>query len=82
MFPTQSKPVVTRITNKFQVTVPPEMRDLFDLRVDDLFEWDFDEHAEAIRIIPKRAQLLTPQVRATIGEIRTLRSEHKLKAPK
>lgn len=64
------KPIVTKIAGKYQVTVPPEIRDLFDLREGDLFEWSFDESAEAIRVIPKRAQLLTPQVRSEIDKLR------------
>lgn len=64
------KEVMTRIAEKYQVTVPPEFRDLYDLRVGDLFHWRYDEGSQEIRLIPKRAQLLSPQVRSFVGERR------------
>jgi bifunctional DNA-binding transcriptional regulator/antitoxin component of YhaV-PrlF toxin-antitoxin module len=52
----------TRIVGKFQVTVPPEIREIFDLQQGDLLEWSFDEATSEIRITAKRAQLITPRV--------------------
>jgi AbrB family looped-hinge helix DNA binding protein len=55
------RPVTTRIVGKFQVTVPPEIREIFGLQEGDLLEWIFDETSQQIRLIAKRAQLITPQ---------------------
>jgi AbrB family looped-hinge helix DNA binding protein len=55
------RPVTTRIVGKFQVTVPPEIREIFGLQEGDLLEWIFDEASQQIRLIAKRAQLITPQ---------------------
>jgi AbrB family looped-hinge helix DNA binding protein len=54
-------PVTTRIVGKFQVTVPPEIREIFNLQEGDLLEWTFDEASQDIRLLAKRAQLITPQ---------------------
>jgi AbrB family looped-hinge helix DNA binding protein len=62
--------IVTRITNKFQITVPQEVRELFDLREGDLFEWSFDAAESRLTVVPKRAQLLTPQIREMIDRER------------
>ena len=62
--------VLTRIAERFQVTVPPEFRDLFDLRVGDLFDWRFDKPSGEIRLLAKRAQLITPQLRETVRAAR------------
>ena len=62
--------VLTRIAERFQVTVPPEFRDLFDLRVGDLFDWRLDEPTGEIRLLAKRAQLITPQVREKVRAAR------------
>ncbi len=56
------RPVTTRIVSKFQVTVPPEIREIFGLEEGDLLEWMFDEGTSEIRLVAKRAQLLTPQL--------------------
>jgi AbrB family looped-hinge helix DNA binding protein len=66
----ERRPIVTRITNKFQITVPQEVRDLFDLREGDLFEWSFDPAQSRLIIVPKRAQLLSPQIREKIDRER------------
>jgi bifunctional DNA-binding transcriptional regulator/antitoxin component of YhaV-PrlF toxin-antitoxin module len=58
--------ILTRVAEKFQVTVPPEVREIFDLRVGDLFHWRFDEPSGEIRLLPKRAQLITPQLREKV----------------
>ena len=55
-------PTTSRIVGKFQVTVPPEIREIFDLQQGDLLEWNFDEATSEIRITAKRAQLITPRV--------------------
>jgi bifunctional DNA-binding transcriptional regulator/antitoxin component of YhaV-PrlF toxin-antitoxin module len=54
-------PVTTRIVGKFQVTVPPEIREIYGLQEGDLLEWTFDPGSQEIRVIAKRAQLITPQ---------------------
>ena len=61
------RPIVTRITNKFQITIPPEVRSLFDLREGDLFEWSFDPATSRLVISPKRAQLITPQLKDKVN---------------
>jgi bifunctional DNA-binding transcriptional regulator/antitoxin component of YhaV-PrlF toxin-antitoxin module len=55
------RPVTTRIVGKFQVTVPPEIREIYGLQEGDLLEWMFDQGSQEIRLIAKRAQLITPQ---------------------
>jgi bifunctional DNA-binding transcriptional regulator/antitoxin component of YhaV-PrlF toxin-antitoxin module len=55
------RPVTTRIVSKFQTTVPPEIREIFGLQEGDLLEWMFDEASQGIRLVAKRAQLITPQ---------------------
>jgi bifunctional DNA-binding transcriptional regulator/antitoxin component of YhaV-PrlF toxin-antitoxin module len=52
----------TRIVGKFQVTVPPEVRDLYGLEVGDLLEWTVDETSGEIHLVAKRAQLITPRI--------------------
>jgi bifunctional DNA-binding transcriptional regulator/antitoxin component of YhaV-PrlF toxin-antitoxin module len=56
------QPITTRIVGKFQVTVPPEVREIFGLLEGDLLEWTFYEASSQIRLIAKRAQLITPRV--------------------
>ncbi len=68
-----SQPIVTKIAGRFQVTVPPEIRNLFDLQEGDLLQWDFDEPTGRIHLLPKRAQLLTPLVNALVGKVRAER---------
>lgn len=65
-----TNPVNTKIVAKFQVTVPPRIRDVFGLREGDLLQWSFDEQTSEIRVIPHRAQLVTPKVRAVVDESR------------
>lgn len=57
----------TKIVGKFQVTVPPEFRELFDLREGDLFQWSFDERNSEIRLVPQRPQSITPVIRQMVG---------------
>jgi len=68
------RPVTTRILGKFQVTVPPEIRDIFDLQEGDLLDWKFDERSGEIRVIAKRAQLLTPRVMELVEQSRKERA--------
>ena len=75
------RPIVTKIVAKFQVTVPPEIRNLFDLREGDLLQWDFDESSSQIVLLPKRAQLLSPIVRKLVGEDRAEKAEKAAKTP-
>ena len=74
--------ILTRIVAKFQVTVPHEIREIFDLREGDLFQWEFDPKSEQLHLIPKRAQLLTPLAAAAIGESRARRKQVAEPAPK
>jgi bifunctional DNA-binding transcriptional regulator/antitoxin component of YhaV-PrlF toxin-antitoxin module len=74
-------PATTRIVSKFQVTVPPEIRQIFDLREGDLFEWDFDAATNEIRVIAKRAEMITPQIRELEEQVKSRRAaERKLQA--
>jgi bifunctional DNA-binding transcriptional regulator/antitoxin component of YhaV-PrlF toxin-antitoxin module len=54
--------ITTRIVGKFQVTVPPEIREIFGLKVGDLLEWTLDRKSGSINLIAKRAQLITPRI--------------------
>ncbi|MGB9489651.1 MAG: AbrB/MazE/SpoVT family DNA-binding domain-containing protein [Terriglobales bacterium] len=65
--------ILTRIASKFQVTVPPEIREIFDLHEGDLFQWVFDAKDAKLYLIPKRAQLITPLTEAAIRESRARR---------
>jgi len=69
------RPIMTKIAGKFQVTVPPEIRELFDLQEGDLLQWDFDEPSSQILLAPKRAQLITPVIRRLVGDARTERAK-------
>jgi AbrB family looped-hinge helix DNA binding protein len=71
------RPIITKIVAKFQVTVPPEIRKLFDLREGDLLQWDFDEASSQIVLQPKRATLLSPVVRRLVNEARAGENEKK-----
>ncbi len=71
----KGKPIVTRIAGKYQVTVPPEIRDIFNLREGDLFQWNFDGASGELHIIPQRAQLLTPQIRLEVEKLRESRKQ-------
>ena len=73
------RPITTRIVSKFQVTVPPEIREIFDLQEGDLLEWDFDAATGEMRLIAKRAQLITPRVLELVEESKASRSG--VKAP-
>jgi AbrB family looped-hinge helix DNA binding protein len=74
------RPVLTKVAGKFQVTVPPEVRALFDLREGDLLEWSFDPSDSRLTLTPKRAQLLTVQVKDKIAESRRNRANARLHA--
>ena len=67
------RPITTKIVSKFQVTVPPEIREIFDLQEGDLLEWSFDEATAQIRVIAKRAQLITPRLHEKISQERSSR---------
>jgi bifunctional DNA-binding transcriptional regulator/antitoxin component of YhaV-PrlF toxin-antitoxin module len=67
--------ILTRIAAKFQVTVPIPIREIFDLREGDLFQWEFDAAEAKLYLVPKRAQMLTPHTQAAIGESRTRRKQ-------
>jgi bifunctional DNA-binding transcriptional regulator/antitoxin component of YhaV-PrlF toxin-antitoxin module len=66
-------PVTTRIVGKFQTTVPPEIREIFGLEEGDLLEWKFDNASKEIRLLAKRAQLITPQALELVNKSRNAR---------
>jgi AbrB family looped-hinge helix DNA binding protein len=68
-----TRPITTKITGKFQMTIPVEIRILFDLHEGDLFEWKFDHDTSALTLLPKRAQLITPRVREQVRALRARR---------
>jgi len=49
------------IVSKFQTTVPPTVRDRFDLREGDLLEWDFEPEKGVLVVRPMRANLIPPR---------------------
>ena len=75
-----TRPVLTKIAGKFQVTVPPEIRSLFALREGDLLEWSFDPKTSLLVVTPKRAQLITAQLEQRIEKSKRVRSESKVPA--
>jgi bifunctional DNA-binding transcriptional regulator/antitoxin component of YhaV-PrlF toxin-antitoxin module len=62
--------ILTRIAAKFQVTVPIPIREIFDLREGDLFQWEFNAAEGKLYLVPKRAQMLTPLTEQAIGKAR------------
>jgi bifunctional DNA-binding transcriptional regulator/antitoxin component of YhaV-PrlF toxin-antitoxin module len=76
------RPITTRIVGKFQVTVPPEIREIFDLQEGDLLEWSFDQATSEIRLIAKRAQLITPRVLELVEESKAARRQAAAVAPR
>ena len=67
------QPVTTRVVAKFQVTVPPEIREIFGLQEGDLLEWNYDDASQEIRLIAKRAQLITPHAMEVVNKSREAR---------
>jgi bifunctional DNA-binding transcriptional regulator/antitoxin component of YhaV-PrlF toxin-antitoxin module len=61
---------VTRILKDYQVAIPEAIQKLFDLKEGDCFEWGFDKDTSRLQIVPKRAQLITPEVIAAISKSR------------
>lgn len=55
-----TRPIVSKIANKFQITVPGEIRAIFDLREGDFFEWILNKKDLTLTLVPKRPQLITP----------------------
>jgi AbrB family looped-hinge helix DNA binding protein len=76
------RPITTRIVGKFQVTVPPEIREIFGLQEGDLLEWSFDQSTSEIRLIAKRAQLITPRVLELVEESKAARHKAGAIAPR
>src|ERR1035441_3392599 len=68
-----ARPIITKIVNKFQITVPGEIRALFGLKEGDVFEWSFNQETSTVMLVPKRAQLITPQLDARVLSLRTRR---------
>lgn len=54
------RPIVTTIRNGLQVTVPPEVRDLYGLVDGDIFEWEFRRETNTLALSPKRIHVLKP----------------------
>jgi AbrB family looped-hinge helix DNA binding protein len=69
-----ARPIITKIAGKFQVTVPVEIRDLFELQEGDLLEWNFNHETSALTLLPKRAQLITPRIKEQVRELRARRA--------
>jgi len=67
------RPITTKIVGKFQVTVPPEIREIFELQEGDLLEWSFDEATAQIRVVAKRAHLITPRLLELVEESKAAR---------
>ena len=67
--------ITTRIVSKFQVTVPPEFREIFGLKIGDLLEWTLDKKSGEIHLVAKRAQLITPRIEALSRSIEARRSK-------
>jgi len=61
----QQATVVSRVVNRYQTTIPREVRELYDLREGDILEWHYDRHSQVLSVTPKRAQLLAPADLAT-----------------
>jgi bifunctional DNA-binding transcriptional regulator/antitoxin component of YhaV-PrlF toxin-antitoxin module len=74
------RPIVTKITGKFQVTVPPEIREIYELMEGDLLEWRYNSQTEQLVVCPKRAHLLTPKVKREMDEIRAERARNRVSA--
>jgi bifunctional DNA-binding transcriptional regulator/antitoxin component of YhaV-PrlF toxin-antitoxin module len=53
-----SRPIISRIVTKYQTTVPPEVREVFDLKEGDLLEWTLDRVSLNLIVIPMRPQHL------------------------
>lgn len=66
---------MSKIVNRWQITVPVEIRTLYGLQEGDVFEWKFNSETSALTLIPKRAQLITPVVIAQVEELRTQRAQ-------
>jgi bifunctional DNA-binding transcriptional regulator/antitoxin component of YhaV-PrlF toxin-antitoxin module len=77
---TLQRPIVTKIAGKFQLTVPPEIREIYQLREGDLIEWVFNAASAQLLLVPKRAQLITPQIESEVAEVRSRRAKEKLAA--
>ena len=63
-------PIVSKIVNRWQITVPAEIRELYGLKEGDVFEWKFNSETSTLTLIPKRAQLITPVVITQVEELR------------
>jgi len=70
------RPIVTKIVNKFQITVPGEIRALFDLQEGDLFEWSLNRE-NTLTLVPKRAQLITPLLDSQVLRLRAKRAKER-----
>jgi bifunctional DNA-binding transcriptional regulator/antitoxin component of YhaV-PrlF toxin-antitoxin module len=68
-------PIVSKIVNRWQITVPVEIRTLYRLQEGDVFEWKFNSETSSLTLIPKRAQLITPVVIAQVEGLRTRRAQ-------
>ena len=78
--PCTMKPTAAKITGKFQLTVPPEVRDLYGLQEGDLLEWSFDEERQHLVVEPKRAALISPMLDQRVAEAKRRMVERKRRA--
>lgn len=75
-----TRPIVSKIVNKFQVTVPAEIRALYDLREGDFFEWSLNRETLTLTLTPKRPQLITPLLHKQVLAERAERQKSKTAA--
>lgn len=75
------RPIVTKIANKFQITVPGEIRAMFDLREGDCFEWTLNEENLTLTLTPKRPQLITPLLHQQVLAERAERAKSQTEKP-
>ena len=73
---------MTRVTGKFQITLPKRLVDAFGIRVGD--EVELVPAGEAISIVPAHAQRssLSPQERLRLFDEATRRTKHSAKSKK
>ena len=66
----EPRPILSTIVDRFQITVPAEVRKLYGLEVGDIFEWTFDPQKCSLVLIPKRAQLLDAQIDQNLTDLK------------
>ena len=66
------RPVLTKIVGKFQTTIPPEVRNIFNLREGDLLEWSYSPDVQGLVVVPKRPQSLAAQFNRVVEDERVV----------